>query len=354
MELETVQHYLIVGNIVKFLVLNFFLLAIFACSDKDSKRINAGPAGVLNETAEESSTIADKSVSMKFLSPGDDSQKTVSGASYDIAVEFFNASATATWSVFYTPNKGSVAGGLAILGDLPVSTTTITWDTSFVDPGLYYIYVVFVNEDISNIYNAPGSFKFEGSLDLNQAPVATVASPEGDRTYAPGDTVAITFTAVDADDDPLDIKIEYTTNGSLWQLVEENISPDVNQYEWVIPGDSIQSARYRIRVVASDGKQTSEALNSKVFGVTATPVVYTSQIQNVLSVKCAGCHEGALPQGNLNLTAYTGANSAKQSILDRTRVNAESPMPPINDSRKLTVEERDLLQLWLWGGAPQN
>jgi uncharacterized membrane protein len=156
-------------------------------------------------------------------------------------------------------------------------------------------------------------------------------------------------------DDPLDIKIEYTTNGSLWQIVEDNISADVNQVEWVVPSDATQGARYRIRVVASDGKQISEAVNNKVFGVTATPVIYTAQVQNILNNKCAtACHEGALPRANLNLTNYTGANAAKQGILDRTRDNAASPMPPVTDSRKLTDEERDLLQLWFWGNAPQN
>lgn len=345
-----------VGNDVKFLTLIVCLAAAVACLDKKSKKNDGASSAAVEETTEESSTVADKSVSMKFLSPADDSQKVVKGASYDLAVEFINASATATWSVFYTPTKDSIAGGLAILEDLPVSLTKITWDTSFVDPGTYYVYVVLVNEDISNIYNAPGPFKFEGNLDLNKAPVATIASPEGDRSYAPGDKIAITFTAVDADDDPLDVKIEYTANGSLWQIVEDNIGADVNQYEWSIPNDAVQGARYRIRVVASDGKQTSEAVNNKVFGVTSTPVIYTAQIQNILNTNCAtvGCHEGALPKKNIDLTTYNGANTNKQGVLDNTRPNAALQMPPVSDPRKLTDEQRDLIQLWYWGNAPQN
>jgi hypothetical protein len=331
------------------------LALAFACSSKKSKKDNAGPVGVLDESTEESSTVGDKSITMKFLSPADNSQKVVKGGSYDISVEFINATATATWSVFYTPTKDSVAGGVAVLEDLPVSLTKITWDTSFVDPGTYYVYVVFLHDGITNIYNAPGSFKFEGNLDLNQAPVATIASPDGDRLYAPGDSIPITFTAVDADEDPLDINIEYTTNGSQWQIIEDNISAEVNQVQWQVPNDAVQGARYRIRVVASDGKETSEAVNNKVFGVTATPVIYTGQVQTILNTKCAAaCHEGVLPTGNLNLTTYNGANAAKQGVLDRTRITAGSPMPPITDIRKLSEEERDLLQLWFWGNAPQN
>jgi hypothetical protein len=327
--------------------------AAIACSDKKGKKSD-GSASAVNETAEESSTIADKSVSMKFVTPADDSPKIVKGASYDIAVEFINTSATATWGIFYTPTQGSVAGGLAILEDLPVTLTTVTWDTSFVDPGTYYVYVVLVNEGISNIYNAPGSFKFEGSLDLNKAPVATIASPDGDRSYAPGDKIAITYTAVDADDDPLDIKVEYTADGSLWQVIQDNIAPDVNQIEWSIPTDAARGARYRIRVVASDGKQTAEAINNKVFGVNSTPVIYTAQVQNILNGKCAtpACHGSALT--TLNLSNFAGASIGKQGIVDRTRATAGSPMPPANNPTQLTDEERDLLQLWLWGGAPQN
>jgi hypothetical protein len=345
-----------VGNNVKFLTMILCLaFAATACSDKKSKKADGSAPAVVDETTEESSTVPDKSVSMKFVTPADDTSKIVSGASYDIAVEFINTSATATWGIFYTPTQGSVAGGMAILEDLPVTLTKITWDTSFVDPGTYYVYVVLVNEGISNVYNAPGSFKFEGSLDLNRAPVATIASPDGDRSYAPGAMIPITFTAVDADDDPLDIKVEYTADGSLWQVIQDNVAADVNQIEWLIPTDAVRGARYRIRVVASDGKQTAEAINNKVFGINSTPVIYTAQVQNILNAKCAAaCHEGVLPTANLNLTNFAGADIGKQGIVDRTRMTAESPMPPATDARKLTVEERDLLQLWLWGGAPQN
>lgn len=90
----------------------------------------------------------------------------------------------------------------------------------------------------------------------------------------------------------LDIKVEYTADGSLWQVIQDNIAPEVNQIEWVIPTDAARSARYRIRVVASDGKQTAEAVNNKVFGVNSTPVIYTAQVQNLLNAKCAtACHE---------------------------------------------------------------
>jgi hypothetical protein len=137
--------------------------------------------------------------------------------------------------------------------------------------------------------------------------------------------------------DPLDIKIEYATNGSQWQIIEDNTSAEINQVQWQVPNDAIQVARYRILVVASDGKETSEALNNKVFGVTATPVIYTAQVQMILNTKCAAaCHEAPSLTGNLNLTTYNGANAAKQSVLDRTRSTAGSPMPPISDIRKLS------------------
>lgn len=327
------------------------------CGDKKKKSSSVSEAPAAPTPQPASSDPADTIPAVTFTAPGDDSQKIVKGASYDVVVAFANASATATWSLYYTPTKDTIAGGLPILEDLPVATTKVSWDTSFVDPGVYYLYGIFINEGVTYAVIAPGSFKFEGSLDLNKAPVTSVSSPDGDRVYAPGDTVAITFVASDADEDPLDVKIEYTTNGSQWETIADNIDKDTNQYEWTIPTDAVQSARYRIRVVASDGKLTGEALNGKVFGVTQTPVIWTAQVQNLVTAQCGGaaCHSADLPTG-LNLSNYAAANGAKQSILDRTRTTASSPMPPANDAqmRKLSADDRDLIQLWLWNNAAQN
>lgn len=298
----------------------------------------------------------DTSTSMKFISPADATQKVVKGASYEIALEFKNPSATATWSIFYTQTKDSVVGGLPILEDLPVATNKVSWDTSFMDPGVYYVYVVFVSETVTNVYTAPGSFKFEGNLDLNKAPVVTVASPLGDRAYLIGDSIAITFNAIDADNDPLTVKIEYTADGKTWSLVENNVEADVNQVEWIVPADAVPGARYQIRVVATDGKLSSEATNGKVFGVWTAPVVYSGQIDTLFMDNCnVACHNNVVPS-TLLLTDFAQANAARASILDRTRLTSATPMPPKNDAagRTLTDAERDLIQLWIWNNGLQN
>ena len=72
-----------------------------ACSKKDKSKSDSGPASTPESDIDPEVTGEDEAntaTTLKFLTPSDKSQRVVQGASYDIAIEFINAAATASWS----------------------------------------------------------------------------------------------------------------------------------------------------------------------------------------------------------------------------------------------------------------
>src|SRR5690606_34552550 len=123
----------------------------------------------------------------------------LSGVTYDVEVEFGKVSPTARWSLFYTDKKDTFLGGVAIIEDLSVTTTSVAWDVSFVEPGTYYLYGMLTDASVTTVHFAPGNFVIDGELTGNSPPQVKLASPDGDKRYEPGSDLAITFTASDKD-----------------------------------------------------------------------------------------------------------------------------------------------------------
>jgi hypothetical protein len=99
------------------------------------------------------------------------------------------------------------------------------------------------------------------------APVVSISSPAGGEDFTSGD-VPITWTATDADSDPLQVSIEFSRdNGSTWTpIASANDSGTLN-----IPIEQLAgSVNARIRVWASDGF-LSGTVTSNAFAIAAQP-----------------------------------------------------------------------------------
>jgi mono/diheme cytochrome c family protein len=71
---------------------------------------------------------------------------------------------------------------------------------------------------------------------------------------------------------------------------------------------------------------------------------------NIFSRGCVGCHGGANPSAGLNLRDYTMAFNNRDLIRSRMN-NANQPMPT---SGLMSARDRQVLDIWINSGAPQN
>ena len=103
----------------------------------------------------------------------------------------------------------------------------------------------------------------------NNAPTVSVVMPSG-GTYAAANGVEISWTASDADGDPLLFGLDYSNdNGATWEVIAPSVTG--NSYQWT-PGYGVGSAMARVRVRASDGILTGNAVSNQ-FTLTARPPV---------------------------------------------------------------------------------
>jgi ligand-binding sensor domain-containing protein len=101
------------------------------------------------------------------------------------------------------------------------------------------------------------------------APGVSFTSPNG-GSYAAGGSLPVKWTASDMDGDPLSFYLEYSPdNGASWQPVALHLAG--SSYDWA-PGFSPASTAARLRITASDGFNTTQAV-SVPFTLTARPPV---------------------------------------------------------------------------------
>jgi ligand-binding sensor domain-containing protein len=101
------------------------------------------------------------------------------------------------------------------------------------------------------------------------APSVSFTSPNGGSFAADG-SLPVGWTASDADNDPLSFYLEYSPDGgATWQPVALHLTG--SSYSWA-PGFSPASTTARLRITASDGFNTAQAVSS-AFTLTARPPV---------------------------------------------------------------------------------
>lgn len=95
------------------------------------------------------------------------------------------------------------------------------------------------------------------------------------------------------------------------------------------------------------------AQNNSCVGCDTTNVTFQSQIGNLISTRCQGCHSGNNPDGGIALTNYNQVkNEALFGLLyDAVSHNGNATNMPYN-SGQMPQCEIDLIRIWIENGAP--
>ncbi len=127
-------------------------------------------------------------------------QEAVDG-SFQVNVAFEKVLVDDTWSLYFVSDATSSLGA-AIANNLPVTLRTITWDTSMLPAGRYFIYAELTSMNSVITSSAPGSLVVSHTVqDGNSAPIVALSSPNGGDALVSGETTTISYIGSDADGD---------------------------------------------------------------------------------------------------------------------------------------------------------
>lgn len=298
-----------------------------------------------------------KGPTFSFVSPANGGE--AANTSYSVAVHFADADASATWSLYQVDAPDGATGGSLIADGIPAATTTYAWDTSSLSAGTYYVYATLTNLGETVTRAASGSIAVSHPEPGNDAPTVTVTSPNGAEVLSAGSTAIIAYSAADpnaGDVDILSFTIEVSINaGSTWTVVATNHSG--LSYNWSVPANATQGVKYRVRVTADDGKggiasDTSDAN----FGVATTSLTYLGSIKGILQPSCSSCHDtsGGSQRMKFRWDSYTSSGLGAFDLRDRIIVRTADDSMPVSGggNPNLSQADKDEIQLWVWGGAP--
>jgi hypothetical protein len=202
---------------------------------------------------------------------------------------------------------------------------------------------------------------------VNRAPVVSASIAVSPAAPVAGETVTLSITASDPDNDPLTITWVQTspvTQGTFG-------SPTSTATTWFSPPFGVDSVDFAIQVTVSDGHNPS--VTRQVTLTVSTPS-YASDVQALWTAKCVSCHGGGTPDGQLTLEA----GSSRAALVDQNmvasctnakRVVAGDPgssglinkllgtscgtrMP--ENASALSAGELALIQSWILRGALDN
>lgn len=188
-------------------------------------------------------------------------------SSFQIKVSFEKVLVDDTWSLYFvsdaTPSLGSAIGT-----GLPVTARTITWDTSLMPSGKYFIYAELSSLNSVITSSAPGSLVVShGVEEGNSAPTISLSSPNGGEALVAGETTTIRYTSSDADGDALTYLIEFSSDdGVAWETIVDGHTDTT--YDWIISAAQAEGFSYRLRVTATDTKTaTATDISDRNFSV---------------------------------------------------------------------------------------
>jgi hypothetical protein len=283
---------------------------------------------------------------------------------------------TVIWDLRWRDAQG--ATGL-LVRDLPAGGASIPIDTSGMASGTYTLEAVLVD----GVGTMPVVQSAAGTLTVpagrNAAPTVSVLEPAGGELYDAASTVAITWTAADADSPALSgaLAAIRSSDGARVELTQFATLPAASRYDWT-PGD-LAPGQYTIELTVSDGT-SSRSARSGEFSVQGAPqaVSYSGQIQPILTTSCAGsgCHNGSTIankhldlRAGMALASLVGVDSAECPATKRVDPGAPSTSylmwklqgsgPCFSGSKmpktgSLSAADLALVDDWIANGAPSN
>lgn len=102
-----------------------------------------------------------------------------------------------------------------------------------------------------------------------------------------------------------------------------------------------------------EGAQNTTNCASNLCDTTA--ITFSTAIKPILQTYCYGCHAGSAPQGNINLSNYTGVKTTAQNgtlVGSIEHTGNYSPMP--QNANKLSTCTIEKFKIWVAAGAPNN
>ena len=275
------------------------------------------------------------------------------GASADqlvVAVTIKNPAKDATWTLFYSPNQ-DLSQPTAIESDLPVTQTQVTWDTSALAAGSYYLYADVAADGKNLVFKntKPVVIEEDEIPGVNNKPTLSLQFPLGENVFVVGTPQNIRWEASDPDNDPITYKLEYSGDGGTnWTMIAENVTEKT--YAWPATGLT-QGITYKVRVTASDDKGASAvAASPKNFGVALTPMTFAAGFGAMLTARCGNCHATGRPnqaqfRSNVYALATIGVAAKQMNIKTRIENNTMPTAAPLN------AADKAILTMWLWDGA---
>jgi len=187
--------------------------------------------------------------------------------SYKIDIAFKNIQLFDTWNLYYisdvTPNKSA-----SIATALPVTSSTLAWNTTEMPAGEYYFYAELVaNNSIVNTTSLGSIFITHKNEVNNAIPRVTLTSPNGGENFVRNSEIAIQWQASDSNDATLSAKLEYSINGgNSWTLIEDDIAE--SSYAWQTDATTGAGISYKVRVTVEDSAgSTATDVSNQIFSI---------------------------------------------------------------------------------------
>lgn len=137
------------------------------------------------------------------------------------------------------------------------------------------------------MFHKPHIFCLSLLLILNISLYAHVelTYPEGGETLYSGDTITITWVQVQAHD-LQNWELYYSADGAeTWQVISNNIAPELREYEWVVP--DAETTKGRIRVVQNNADTDYEDVSNNIKIVNITGIEDENNDLSVHSLKAS-------------------------------------------------------------------
>jgi|GEM_PF-3236246 len=144
------------------------------------------------------------------------------------------------------------SGNWTLLGNDTNSSDSLyqfTWNTSEVNDSLQYKINVTASDGVFNASDTSSYFIID---NINVAPAITITEPDEDDTWS--GTKSITWTATDADNDTLTVKIEYFD--SSWHTLINSTEND-GTHSWKTT--NVDDGDYKLRLTAKDSHNATDS-----------------------------------------------------------------------------------------------
>ena len=269
------------------------------------------------------------------------------GEPIDISVNIELEDPTSAWSLFITKNKDEITDSVAIFKAQPISLTKVTWDSSFIGPGTYYLAAIVETGERHKLFLNPIGINISGNAFERPAePVKIViTSPSTKTIYSPSEQVPIQFETLTSQPEGSTIQPQISIDrGATWQDIGAAMPLESASFNYTMPTSTTADLQLRLKLTEKSGA-LQYISQDDFFGTSETKVIGLDQIKPILEANCISCHRGNNANAGVRLDRDRDLQGLKRRILASLSPSSPNPMPP---SGALTPTERTTFKFWEW------